>query len=48
MENRMKITGITKLDEILDGELRKGALYLIASCPGYGKTSLATQTAARA
>lgn len=46
MENRMKITGITKLDEILDGELKKGALYLIASQPNYGKTSFAIQTAA--
>ncbi|MBR3149801.1 MAG: DnaB-like helicase C-terminal domain-containing protein [Eubacterium sp.] len=46
MENNATITGITKLDEILDGELKKGALYLIASQPNYGKTSFAIQTAA--
>ena len=46
MENNPAITGLTRVDEILDGELRKGALYLIASCPGYGKTSLAIQIAA--
>ena len=45
MENNTTITGIKKLDEILDGELRKGALYLIASHPGYGKTTLAAQMA---
>ena len=46
MENNPTITGMTKVDEILDGELRKGALYLIASQPSYGKTSFAIQTAA--
>ena len=46
MENNTTITGITKLDEILDGELKKGALYLIASQPNYGKTSFAIQMAA--
>lgn len=46
MENNTTITGITKLDEILDGELKKGSLYLIASQPNYGKTSFAIQTAA--
>ena len=45
MGNNPTITGMTKVDEILDGELRKGALYLIASCPGYGKTTLASQMA---
>lgn len=34
MENNPTITGMTKVDEILYGKLRKGALYLIASCPG--------------
>lgn len=38
-------TGISSLDEMLGGGLRRGSLTVIASRPGMGKTSIALQLA---
>lgn len=40
-ESQVMPTDLTELDELLEGGLRKGKLYLIASRPSSGKTSLA-------
>src|SRR5688500_10705701 len=36
-------TGIAGLDDILNGGLARGRLYLVEGVPGSGKTTLATQ-----
>lgn len=41
-------TGLTSIDEMLDGGLWGGRLYVVGARPGIGKTSLATNVALRA
>jgi circadian clock protein KaiC len=36
-------TGVTGLDDVLNGGLHRGRLYLVEGVPGSGKTTLATQ-----
>ncbi len=44
MEKKSKArTGVEGLDDILDGGLQRGRVYLIEGSPGTGKTTIATQ-----
>ncbi len=42
-EDRLCVTGISGLDEVLGGGLPKDRMYLVEGDPGVGKTTLALQ-----